>query len=283
MPKIKSIREKITLKRVPLDFKWPLNKPFDEELQTGDGYQMWETIYSYGSPVTPVFENSEDLVEYVYKNGLCEPYDQLTREAARSFVYSKGPQIWTYKDLKILDPTGGKISRTVAPLLYFSNCIEDKYLDNTLRERDIIEYNVLTMIYKVLYKKRDKIIKAVFKFKDELSNKIPPALADYLTQRQLLYKNHPEVEDQETSFLLTNSFVSIYNKFLDDKITPIDTMELNQLIKKYIELDNKFNVLWDEIALFEGELPQLVRESMDTYLETRMKLYPEIAKISQVQ
>lgn len=67
-----------TLKRVPLDFDWPLNEVWagyvspesltDEELDdwqgvdppTGDGYQLWETT-SEGSPMSPVFASLDAL------------------------------------------------------------------------------------------------------------------------------------------------------------------------------------------------------------------------------
>ena len=93
------------LKRVSVDFDWPLHqrwpgycfsictildddcdglcKKFAEYTKTqlsvggcplldidppqGDGYQIWETV-SEGSPVSPVFENPEDLATWMVNN-----------------------------------------------------------------------------------------------------------------------------------------------------------------------------------------------------------------------
>ena len=88
------------LKRVPLDFDWPLNKvwygyfinqcaypyadcddckhyarlkglkfkdhgcpDFGFDPPSGDGYQLWETT-SEGSPISPVFETLEELAKW---------------------------------------------------------------------------------------------------------------------------------------------------------------------------------------------------------------------------
>ena len=85
------------LKRVPLDFDWPIGKiwygylmdtcledcescahyaklkhlnfkdigcpMFGVDPPVGDGYQLWENT-SEGSPLTPVFETIEELVKY---------------------------------------------------------------------------------------------------------------------------------------------------------------------------------------------------------------------------
>ena len=306
--RIKSIQQQIMLKRVPPNFDWPLNQPwkgyighdlryeFDDtdpkdgtiisqiyHPPAGTGYQIWEMIQSSGSPITPVFENTEDLVEYIYEHGLCEPFEKPTREAARSFVYSEGVQVWTYKDLKILDPTGGKISRTIAPMVYFFNYLEDQYLDNTLKERDLIDYNILTMIYQNLFSKIDNLVKAIFKFKDEIPNNIPKALAEYLQQRKLLFKNLPEVEDQNTSFLLYHYIGQLSNKFLDGKLSITDMLEFGQVINGYTKLDEKFNLLWLEITKHENNLPDLILTRLSECKECRQSLYKNIEKIPSKQ
>ena len=48
----------IELKRVPLDFQWPMAEP-----PTGDGYQIWETVK--GSPISPVFATPEELAQHM--------------------------------------------------------------------------------------------------------------------------------------------------------------------------------------------------------------------------
>ena len=91
------------VKRVPLDFDWPLNKvwpgyqmsfchlvnddcdlckkftskinikmydkcpDFNIEVPTGEGYQLWETI-SEGSPISPVFKTLKKLCKRSEKN-----------------------------------------------------------------------------------------------------------------------------------------------------------------------------------------------------------------------
>lgn len=74
-----------TLKRVPLDFDWPLKKVWGgyiapagltgeeydkwecDEPPTGEGYQLWETT-SEGSPTSPVFESAEELAGWCEEN-----------------------------------------------------------------------------------------------------------------------------------------------------------------------------------------------------------------------
>lgn len=74
------------LKRVPLDFDWPLWKVYDanpieraedgeDESWTefgpppdGEGYQVWETV-SEGSPISPVFKTPEELATYMSEKG----------------------------------------------------------------------------------------------------------------------------------------------------------------------------------------------------------------------
>ena len=50
-----------SLKRVPMDFDYPLNKIC--EPPKGEGYQLWETT-SEGSPISPVFETLDKLCEW---------------------------------------------------------------------------------------------------------------------------------------------------------------------------------------------------------------------------
>lgn len=94
------------IQRVPLDFDWPLHKEwkgflypdFDDSLSDeqeeelfeewydnerydppeGEGWQVWETV-SEGSPVSPVFASSEELVAWIVSEG-------HTPGAAKAFV-----------------------------------------------------------------------------------------------------------------------------------------------------------------------------------------------------
>lgn len=76
------------LKRVALDFDWPLNKVwkgfvnfYDEteeseeyeswqptEPPAGEGYQLWETV-SEGSPISPVFATKDLFAAYLIGEG----------------------------------------------------------------------------------------------------------------------------------------------------------------------------------------------------------------------
>jgi hypothetical protein len=63
------------VKRVPLDFSWPMNKTwegYEAEEQydppEGDGYQLWETV-SEGSAITPVFATKDELADWLVFNG----------------------------------------------------------------------------------------------------------------------------------------------------------------------------------------------------------------------
>lgn len=58
------------LKRVPMDFDWPIGKVWEGYLSkpeydppSGDGFQLWETT-SDGSPMSPVFDSLEALCEW---------------------------------------------------------------------------------------------------------------------------------------------------------------------------------------------------------------------------
>lgn len=62
------------VKRVALDFEWPLNKVWTgylsfEKLEPpkGEGWQMWETT-SEGSPISPVKETPEELAKWLADN-----------------------------------------------------------------------------------------------------------------------------------------------------------------------------------------------------------------------
>ncbi len=81
------------LKRVPLDFDWPMQKTwpgfqnpwykYTEDSKTantmyeawqevppptGEGWQLWETV-SDGSPISPVFPTKEAFIEYLVSEG----------------------------------------------------------------------------------------------------------------------------------------------------------------------------------------------------------------------
>ncbi len=54
---------------------------------TGKGWQVWETV-SEGSPVTPVFETAETLVDHLVSVGTWDK--AWTRQAAEGFVHGSG-------------------------------------------------------------------------------------------------------------------------------------------------------------------------------------------------
>ena len=64
------------VKRVPLDFDWPLEEVWEgylskdppEDPPAGDGWQMWETC-SDGSPISPVFNTPEELAHWLADTG----------------------------------------------------------------------------------------------------------------------------------------------------------------------------------------------------------------------
>lgn len=66
------------VKRVPMDFNWPLGKIWegylsDEEPENcgplpGEGWQLWETV-TEGSPISPVFGSAESLAEWMVRGG----------------------------------------------------------------------------------------------------------------------------------------------------------------------------------------------------------------------
>ena len=83
------------IKRVALDFNWPLGMVWDGYITeddegydppAGDGWQVWETV-SEGSPLSPVLATREALVEWLmspaYNWGISRP---LTREQAERFT-----------------------------------------------------------------------------------------------------------------------------------------------------------------------------------------------------
>jgi hypothetical protein len=58
------------VKRVPMDFNWPLHQVWDgylaaqpSEPPAGPGWQLWETT-TEGSPISPVFESFAVLCEW---------------------------------------------------------------------------------------------------------------------------------------------------------------------------------------------------------------------------
>ena len=88
------------LKRVPLDFDWPLNKVWDGYLRghrcgeaessrldyeqvfgppAGSGYQLWETT-TEGSPVSPVFETLDGLCGWCETNATTFGRSKATKE-----------------------------------------------------------------------------------------------------------------------------------------------------------------------------------------------------------
>lgn len=112
------------LKRVPLDFDWPLDKvwygylnspcsgdcddckhyarlkglkfrdfgcpDFDMEPPTGDGYQLWETT-SEGSPISPIFTTIEELAEWCEDGVTIFGFKKLSKGAwLEAFKYNLG-------------------------------------------------------------------------------------------------------------------------------------------------------------------------------------------------
>lgn len=101
------------LKRVPMDFDWPLNKiwygyrnslcngecddckhyaelkglkyrkygcpDFDTDPPVGNGYQLWETT-SEGSPISPVFATPEELAEWCEDGATVLGFEKISKE-----------------------------------------------------------------------------------------------------------------------------------------------------------------------------------------------------------
>ena len=115
-----------TVKRVPLDFDWPINKtwygylinkcvedsccedcihfarlknipltsykcPFIEALEppTGPGYQLWENT-SEGSPMSPVFETKEQLALWCEHNATIFGSHTMTYKEWLDFIIRAG-------------------------------------------------------------------------------------------------------------------------------------------------------------------------------------------------
>lgn len=70
------------VRRVPLDFDWPLKKEWEPEIlyrgeqqetrslpPEGPGWQMWENTSEFGSPISPVFKTPEDLARWLADSG----------------------------------------------------------------------------------------------------------------------------------------------------------------------------------------------------------------------
>ncbi len=78
------------VKRVAENFSHPVGETWpgylaDDEYDppAGDGYQLWETV-SEGSPVTPVFEKPEELIDFLARS------KGYSRRAAEAFVTEGG-------------------------------------------------------------------------------------------------------------------------------------------------------------------------------------------------
>ena len=63
------------IRRVPLDFDWPLNTVWEGFLTpdrpgppAGDGWQVWETV-SEGSPISPVCASRDTLIAWLVTQG----------------------------------------------------------------------------------------------------------------------------------------------------------------------------------------------------------------------
>jgi hypothetical protein len=92
-----------TLKRVPLDFNWPLGQVWEGYLRpnnapkywrpteppSGEGYQLWE-IVSEGSPVSPVFALPEELAQWCAKNATLFAKFKLGKVAWRKLFLKPG-------------------------------------------------------------------------------------------------------------------------------------------------------------------------------------------------
>lgn len=80
------------LKRVPLDFSWPIGKIWEgyethkkAEPPTGDGYQMWETT-TEGSPKSPVFATLDELCSWCGDNATVYADKRLTAEEWKTYL-----------------------------------------------------------------------------------------------------------------------------------------------------------------------------------------------------
>jgi len=74
------------LKRVPLDFDWPMKKVWDGYLQKrkkeppkGKGFQLWENV-TEGSPVSPVFKTLDELCVWAENNATTFANYKTTKE-----------------------------------------------------------------------------------------------------------------------------------------------------------------------------------------------------------
>lgn len=223
------------LKRVALDFDWPLHRPwkgyishynqckcekFEQEPEhqdfcsyaqnkdkcpfyydppSGEGYQMWETT-SEGSPITPVFEDPDELVKHIYNNDLFGfgLFKKVTRKAAQSYVYSNGPSLHESKGLKLIDPTGGKIPRTILPLTHFFDSLHDAYLDKKLINDDFEGLQKLIQIYVELHTTINNLSNALIEHKELLPDKVIAALEEYRNKNGSLYKDITTIQEHYT-------------------------------------------------------------------------------------
>lgn len=95
------------IKRVPLDFDFPINKSYhdamwekhrescsendcDHHVDTsppkGEGWQLWQTVSD--GPTTPVFKTAEELIDY-----MCQPDPEY--EARNARFGGMGPAPWS--------------------------------------------------------------------------------------------------------------------------------------------------------------------------------------------
>ncbi len=106
-----------TLKRVPLDFSWPLGEVWTGYLKppkkrgrwqpteppTGEGYQLWETV-SEGSPISPVFASTEALAAWCEEQATLFARFKLSQAAWQELFATAGNL--ENASLMIVTPTG---------------------------------------------------------------------------------------------------------------------------------------------------------------------------------
>lgn len=87
------------LKRVPMDFTWPLHKVWEGYLTSpqfeptsGDGYQLWETT-TEGSPISPVFGSLGELCAWSEANAAVFAGTKLSAEDWEKYLTNPDAQI----------------------------------------------------------------------------------------------------------------------------------------------------------------------------------------------